>query len=85
MFLVFVERGGTDAMQFAARQRRFKQIGGVHGAVSLASADQGVHLVDEQNDAALGRRDFVQHGLEPLFEFAAIFGAGDQRTEIERQ
>ena len=27
---------------------------------------------------------FVQHGLEPFLEFAAIFGAGDQRAEIER-
>ena len=27
----------------------------------------------------------LQHGLEPLLEFAAIFRAGDHRAEIERQ
>ena len=27
----------------------------------------------------------LQHGLQPLLELAAIFGAGDQRAEIERQ
>ena len=30
------------------------------------------------------RRDFVQHGLEPLLELAAEFGAGDQRAHVER-
>ena len=27
----------------------------------------------------------LQHGLQPLLEFAAIFGAGDQGAEIERE
>ena len=27
----------------------------------------------------------LQHGLQPLLELAAIFGAGDQRAEVERQ
>ena len=85
VLLVFVERGGADAVQFAARQRRLEQIGGVHGAIGLAGADQRVHLVDEQNDAAVRGGDLVQHGLQPLLEFAAIFGAGDQRAEIERE
>ena len=85
MLLVFVERGGADAMQLAARQRRLEQVGGVHGAVGLAGADQRVHLVDEQHDAAVRGCDLVEHGLEPLLEFAAILGAGDQRAEVERQ
>ena len=85
MLFVFVEGGGADAVQLAARQRRLEQVGGVHGAVGLAGPDQGVHLVDEQDDAALGGGHFLQHGLEPLLEFAAIFGAGDHGTEIERQ
>ena len=29
--------------------------------------------------------DLREHGLQPLLELAAIFGAGDQRAEIERQ
>ena len=85
MLLVFVERGGADAVQFAARQRRLEQIGGVHRAVGLAGADQRMHLVDEQNDAAVRGGDLLQHGLQPLLEFAAIFGAGDHRAEIERE
>ena len=82
---VFVERRGADAMQLAARQRRLQQVGGVHRAVRLAGADQRVHFVDEQDDAALGRGHFVEHRLQPLLEFAAIFRAGDQRAHVERQ
>ena len=82
---VFVERGRADAMQFAARQRGLQQVGRVHRAVGLAGADQRVHLVDEQDDAALGRGDFLQHGLQPLLELAAVFRAGDQRAQVERQ
>ena len=29
--------------------------------------------------------DFLQHGLQPLLELAAIFRAGDQRAHVERQ
>ena len=28
--------------------------------------------------------DFLEHGLEPLFELAAELGAGDQRAHVER-
>ena len=29
--------------------------------------------------------DFLQHGLQPLLELAAVFGARDQRTHVERE
>ena len=32
-----------------------------------------------------GLRDFLEHGLQPLFELAAEFRAGDQRAHVERQ
>ena len=56
---VFVERGGADAMQVAARQRRFEQVRRIHGAVGLAGADDGVHLIDEENVEAGSTGDFL--------------------------
>ena len=56
VLLVFVERGGADAVQLAARERRLEQVRGIHRPVGLAGADQRVHLVDEQDDAAFRRR-----------------------------
>ena len=55
VLLVFVERGGADAMQFTARQRRLEQIGRVHRAFGLAGTDQRMHLVDKQDNAAVAR------------------------------
>ena len=71
-------------MKLAAREHRFEQIGGIHGAFRGSRADHGVQLVDEENDLALGFLHLFEHGLEALFEFAAIFGAGDERAHIER-
>ena len=82
---VLVERGGADAVQLAARERGLQHVGGVHRALGLAGADQGVQLVDEQDDVALGRGHLLQHGLEALLELAAVLRAGDQRAEVERQ
>ena len=82
---VLVERRGPDAMQFAARQRRLQHIRGVHRAFCLAGADEGVQLVDKEDDPFGTRGHFGQHCLEPFLELAAIFGAGQQRAEVERQ
>ena len=80
---ILIQRGRTDAVQFAARQHGLQQIGGVHRPVRSARPDHGVQLVDEEDHLALGRLDFLEHGLEPLLEFAAEFRAGDQRAHVE--
>ena len=54
MLAIFVERGRADAVQLAARERGLEQVAGVHRAFGFARADQRVHLVDEQDDVALG-------------------------------
>ena len=82
---VLVERGGADQVQLAARQRGFQHVAGVHRAFGLAGADQGVQLVEEHDVAARIHRQLLQHGLQPLLEFAAIFGAGQQRGQVEHQ
>ncbi len=61
----------------------FEQVAGIHGAFGLARADHGVQFVDEQDDFALRFLHLLEHGLEPLLEFAAVLGAGDQRAHVE--
>ena len=55
VFAVFVERRRADHVQLAAREHRLEQIARVHRALGLARADDGVQLVDEQDDLPLGR------------------------------
>ena len=78
MLAVFIERCGAHAMQLAAGKCRFQKVGGIHCAIRFASANQGVHFVDEQDNAAVLSRNFLQNGFEALFKFAAVFRAGNQ-------
>ena len=34
--------------------------------------------------APFGALHFLEHGFEPLFELAAVLGAGDERAHVER-
>jgi hypothetical protein len=43
-----------------------------------------VQLVDEENDFAVRFFNLFQHGLETVFELAAIFCAGEHGAEVER-
>ena len=70
-------------VQLAAGQHRLEQVGGVHGALGRAGADDGVQLVDEEDDLAVGVLDLLEHGLEALLELAAELGAGDERAQVE--
>ena len=80
---ILVEGRRADAMQLAAGECRLQEVRRIHGAVGLAGADERVHLVDEQDDAAFRRGDFLQHRLEALLELAAVFGARDERAHVE--
>ena len=50
---VFVQCGGTDAVQLAPGQHGLEQVAGIHGALGLAGAHNGVQLINKQDDPAL--------------------------------
>ncbi len=80
----FGGRGGADALNFAARKRRLQDVGGVERAFRRTGAHQRVQLIDE-DDGVLVLHQLLHDGLEPLFELAAVLGAGDDQRKIERQ
>ena len=67
---VLIQRGGADGLQLAAGQHRLQDRGRVDGALGGTRPDEGVDLVDEQDDVATGA-DLLEHLLQPLFEVAA--------------
>ncbi len=76
--------GRTDALDLAVGERRFQQVGGVHGAAGgRTRADNHVDFVDEQNGIGLGGQ-FFQHGFQTQLKIATIFGARQQRAHIQR-
>ena len=80
---VLVEGGGPDEPQLAAGQQRLDHVAGVHGPLGRPGAHDGVQLVDEGDDLALGVGDLLQHRLQALLELAAVLGPGHHRAEVE--
>ena len=80
---VLVERGRADRLQLAAGEQRLEDRGGVDRALGGTGTDQGVDLVDEDDDVA-ARADLLGDLLQALFEVTAVAGAGDERAEVER-
>ena len=79
---VFIESSGSDALQLPAGKGRLQHIGGVHLSLGISCAYDSVYLVDEQNDILI-LRQFGKNRLDTLLEFAAVFGAGDERRHVE--
>src|SRR5699024_5251937 len=83
---VLIECGGTDEAKFTARQHGFDHIAGVHGAFARGTCtDQGVQLIDKGNNLPVGALDFIEDGLEALFEFAAVFRTSNHRAKVQGQ
>jgi hypothetical protein len=80
---VLVERGRADGAQLAAGQHRLEQVGGVHGALGGAGADDRVQLVDEEDDLAAGVGDLLEDRLQALLELAAVLRAREQRADVQ--
>ncbi len=84
VFSIFIERGGTDAVEFASGEHRLEDICRIQGRIaSGACTDNGVDFIDEENDSSFRGSNFLHDGLEPLFEFTAVFRARDERPDIQ--
>ena len=81
---IFVEGRRADDVELTAGERGLQHVGGVHRALGCARSDDGVHLVDEEDQVVRGLADLVDHGLEPLLELAAVLRPGDHRREVDR-
>ena len=82
---VLVQRGRADAVQLAAGQHGLEQVARVHCAIGLACAHNGVQLIDEEDDLALGLFDLVEDALQAFLKLAAVFGTCDQRTHVQTE
>src|SRR5919198_1523820 len=79
---VFVQGRGPNDLHFTARQSRLQHVGGIYRALGGTCPDEGVQLVDEQDDV-LRLLDLLHDGLQAGFKLAPVFRAGDQGAKIE--
>ena len=83
VFAVFIQGGGAHAAQLSPGQGGLEHVGGIHGSFRRSGADDGVDLVDKEDDLPFGGGDLLQNGLEALLELSAVLRAGDQGADIE--
>ena len=79
---VFVQRRGSDALQFTPRQRRLEHVRRVDRTLGRTGSNQRVQLIDEQDDVAVAG-DLVHDRLEALFELAPVLGPGDHGGHVQ--
>ena len=80
---ILIERGGTDALDLAARERWLQDVRRVNCTLSGASANQRVQLINKENCVARGAQLF-KHLLQSLFKLAAILCSSNERTHVQR-
>lgn len=83
VFAILVQRGGTDDLQIAAGKLWLEDVGSIERTFSRAGTDNGVQLVDEENDIFLAL-DLFDDVLHTLLKIAAVFAAGDQDHPCQR-
>ena len=80
---VLVQGGRTDQAQLATGKHGLEHVACVHGAFGCASTDDGVDLVDEGHDLALGLLDFFEDCLQALLKFTAVLCACDHGAQVQ--
>ena len=84
IFLILVERGGTDGTQFAPSQSRLQNVSCIHSSLATSGTHQRVYLVDEEDDVALTVGHLLDDALQPLLKLTLVFGTGHKGTHVER-
>ena len=84
VLLILVEGSGTDGSQFTTSQGRLQNVGCIHGTFATASTYQGMNLIDEEDNLAVGIGYLLDDALQTLLELTLVFGTGNQCTHIER-
>ena len=79
----FLGRGGADNLEGTAREHGLEHGARVDGALGRTGTDDGVHLVNKQDDVvSLG--GLLDHVLEALLKLTAILGARNEARQVER-
>ena len=80
---ILIQRGRTDDLDVAARERRLQDVRRIHRAFGRARADNHMQLINKQ-DHVFGVLQLVEHALNALFKLAAVLGARNHTGQIER-
>ena len=80
---ILIKRSGANGAQLATTERRLEQLPGAWASRVGAGADDGVDLINEQNDPAVGGAHFANDCFESLFKLALKLCTGEQLSNIK--
>ena len=80
---VLIQCGSTDTMQFTSCQHRLEHIACIQCTVCFSCANNGMQLINEQNDLTITVLDILQYSLQSLFKFTTIFRTCYQCAHIQ--
>ena len=83
VFLVLVERSGTDASHLTTGKCRLQDVCSIHRTFAFTGTDQSMYLVDKEDDAALTLCHFLDDALQPFLELALVHSTGHERAHVE--
>ena len=76
-------RGGANNLEGTACKHGLEHRARVDGALGRTGTDDGVHLVDKQDDV-VGFGRLLDHVLEALLKLTAILGTRNEARQVER-
>ena len=82
IFPIFRKGSGTDDLHFSPRQGGLDDIGGIYGTLCRARADDGVDLVDKNDDIGI-LLNLCEDAFQPFLKFSAVFRARDHACEVQ--
>ena len=83
VFTILLERGCANHVQLTARQHRLEYIASVHGALSSAGTNDGVHFIHKEDNIALGIGHFLEGSFEAFLKFAAVFCTSHHGSHVQ--
>ena len=84
VFFVFRPGGRADGAQLPTRQGRLEQVSGITGTLLAASANQGVDLIDKQNNRRGAGLHLVNQRLEARLKFPFHARSGLKHADIQQ-
>src|SRR5690606_11377424 len=80
---IFIKCSSTNTLNLTTSQRRFEHIGCIERTGCTSGANDGMYLVDKKNHVRILLL-FVEDGFDTFFKLAAVFGARNNGSHIER-
>ena len=84
VLLILVEGGCTDGSQLATSQGWLQDVGCIHGTFATTCTYEGMNLIDEEDDVAVGVGYFLDNALQALLELTFVLSTSNECAHVER-